>query len=321
MKKKTKINIIVCGGNGFIGYNILEELIKNKNYNVYATFNHSHKKLKKVKWIKANLLNEKKVKKILKNKDIVIQAAAVTTGSKDIIKRPYIHITNNIVMNTLLLRSSYENHVRHFIFFSCTVMYNSSSLFHTEKSKNIIDENSNYFGVGNMKMYIEKQCLFYSKLKRTKFSILRHSNIYGPHDKFDANTSHVLPNFLNKALNKKKKFQIWGNGKSIRDYLYVKDLFECVKILISKQQKNFEIYNVGSENPISILNLAKKILSIANQKKEIRFVKNDYSIDNQIKINTKKIKSLNWKPNNSLDDGIEKTLNWYKDNIYGVKKK
>ena len=46
MKKKTKINIIVCGGNGFIGYNILEELIKNKNYNVYATFNHSHKKLK-----------------------------------------------------------------------------------------------------------------------------------------------------------------------------------------------------------------------------------------------------------------------------------
>ena len=102
--------------------------------------------------------------------------------------------------------------------------------------------------------------------------------------------------------------------------MYVKDLFECVKILISKQQKNFEIYNVGSENPISILNLAKKILSIANQKKEIRFVKNDYSIDNQIKINTKKIKSLNWKPNNSLDDGIEKTLNWYKDNIYGVKK-
>ena len=166
-----------------------------------------------------------------------------------------------------------------------------------------------------------KNSAYYSKLKRTKFSILRHSNIYGPHDKFDANTSHVLPNFLNKALNKKKKFQIWGNGKSIRDFLYVKDLFECVKILISKQQKNFEIYNVGSENPISILNLAKKILSIANQKKEIRFVKNDYSIDNQIKINTKKIKSLNWKPNNSLDDGIEKTLNWYKDNIYGVKKK
>ena len=215
MKKNSKLNIIVCGGNGFIGYNILEELIKNKNYNVYATFNHKHKNIKRVKWIKANLLNDKKVNEILKNKDIVIQAAAITTGSKDVITRPYIHVTDNIIMNTLLLRSAYENNVKHFIFFSCTVMYNSSNKFHTEKSKNIIKENSNYFGVGNMKMYIEKQCLFYSKLKKTKFTILRHSNIYGPYDKFDENTSHVLPNFLKKALNKDKKFIIWGNGKSI----------------------------------------------------------------------------------------------------------
>ena len=64
MKRRSKVNIIVCGGNGFIGYNILEELTKNKNYNVYATFNDSQKKLKKVKWIKANLLNENKVKQI-----------------------------------------------------------------------------------------------------------------------------------------------------------------------------------------------------------------------------------------------------------------
>ena len=313
MKKNSKINIIVCGGNGFIGYNILEELIKNKNYNVYATFNHKHKNIKRVKWIKANLLNDKKVNEILKNKDIVIQAAAITTGSKDVITRPYIHVTDNIIMNTLLLRSAYENNVKHFIFFSCTVMYNSSNKFHTEKSKNIIKENSNYFGVGNMKMYIEKQCLFYSKLKKTKFTILRHSNIYGPYDKFDENTSHVLPNFLNKALNEDKKFLIWGNGKSIRDFLYIKDLVECIKVLLKKQKSNFEIFNVGSEKPISITELAKQILLITKKNKVIKYMNNNYSIDNKIKISTKKIKLLKWKPKHSPEEGIEKTINWYKN--------
>ena len=63
MKTKSKINIIVCGGNGFIGTNILEELTKKKNYNIFATFNNSHKNIKKSQMDKTNLLNEKKVKK------------------------------------------------------------------------------------------------------------------------------------------------------------------------------------------------------------------------------------------------------------------
>ncbi len=319
MEMKSKINIIVCGGNGFIGTNIIKELVKKKNFNVFATYNKKHKIIKNVKWIKANLLNEKKVNEILKNKDIVIQAAAITTGSKDVIKRPFIHVTDNIIMNTLLLRSAYENYVKHFIFFSCTVMYNSSNSYHSEKSKNIINEKSNYFGVGNMKMYIEKQCLFYSKLKRTKFSILRHSNIYGPNDKFNENTSHVLPNFINKSLNNKKNFLIWGNGKSIRDFLFIEDLTNCIKVLIKKQKSKFEIFNVGSKEPISITELAKTILMISKKEKTIKYIKNNYTIDTKIKINTKKIMSLGWKPNYSLKEGIEKTINWYKKNIYNEK--
>ena len=313
MKKKPKINILVCGGNGFIGYNILNHLTKNNNYNIYATYRHKHKAVKKVNWIKADLLNNNTVKKVLKNKDIVIQAAAITTGSKDVVKRPYIHVTDNIIMNTLLLRSAYENYVKHFIFFSCTVMYNSSNSFHSETSKNIINDDSPYFGVGNMKMFVENQCLFYSKLKRTKFSILRHTNIYGPHDKFNENTSHVLPNFINKALNKKNNFLIWGNGKSIRDFLYIDDLVECVKILIKKQKKNFEILNVGSGKPININQLAKIILKISKKIKKIKNIKTNFSIDNKIKLKTNKIKSYGWKPKYSLKDGIEKTIIWYKN--------
>jgi nucleoside-diphosphate-sugar epimerase len=191
-------------------------------------------------------------------------------------------------------------------------MYNSSNVKHDEKSKNIVKEDSPYFGVGNMKMYIEKQALFYSKLKRTKFTILRHSNIYGPHDKFDENSAHVLPNFLNKALNEKKIFSIWGNGKSVRDFLYIGDLINCIKIIIAKQKSNYEIFNVGSNNPITILQLAKIILKVVKRKKIIKYVNKSFSIDNKIKISNKKINSLNWRPKYSLELGVRKTINWLK---------
>lgn len=310
IKKK---NILILGGTGFIGRNLVEELSKIKNFKVFASY-HKRKKFnnKNVTWVKANLKNKKKIDNILKNKDIIIQAAAVTTSSKDVINRPYIHVTDNIIINTLLLRSAFENNIKHFIFFSCTVMYNSSNVKHDEKSKNIVKEDSPYFGVGNMKMYIEKQALFYSKLKRTKFTILRHSNIYGPHDKFDENSAHVLPNFLNKALNEKKIFSIWGNGKSVRDFLYIDDLINCIKIIIAKQKSNYEIFNVGSNNPITILQLAKIILKVVKRKKIIKYVNKSFSIDNKIKISNKKINSLNWRPKYSLELGVRKTINWLK---------
>ena len=69
-----------------------------------------------MKWIKINLKNKNKIDEVLKNKDTVIQAAAITTSSKDVVNKPYIHVTDNIIINTLLLRSSFENNIKHFIF-------------------------------------------------------------------------------------------------------------------------------------------------------------------------------------------------------------
>ena len=312
LKKK---NILILGGTGFIGRNLVETLSKNKNLNIFATYNKRNNfYCKNVKWIKINLKNKNKIDEVLKNKDTVIQAAAITTSSKDVVNKPYIHVTDNIIINTLLLRSSFENNIKHFIFFSCTVMYNTSNLKHSETSRNLIKENSPYYGVGSMKMYIEKQALFYSKLNRTKFTILRHSNIYGPYDKFDENTSHVLPNFIKKAMNNNKVFNIWGNGKSVRDFLHINDLISCVKILINKQKLSYQVFNVGSDKPINISKLAHIVLSILKKKKLIKYIKTKPAIENKIMINTSKIKSLGWKPKYSLKQGIEKTINWYKKN-------
>ena len=78
--------------------------------------------------IKADLTNSKDVKKALEGVDVIIQLAATTSGAKDIVSMPYIHVTDNAVMNSLILREAFEKQIEHFIFPSCTVMYQSSDI-------------------------------------------------------------------------------------------------------------------------------------------------------------------------------------------------
>ena len=185
--------ILILGSSGFIGKNIVKNFDKKK-FSLYGTyFKNKQKENSNIKYIKANLTNKASVKKILKGIDIVIQAAAVTGGIKDAKKNPIKYIVDNAIMNSIILESVFQNKVKHFIFFSCTVMYPLS-----KKSMKENDFNANgkiypsYFGGAWNKIYIEKMCEFYSRISKTKFTILRHSNVFGPYDKFNLETSHFL---------------------------------------------------------------------------------------------------------------------------------
>ena len=231
--------ILICGATGFIGKNITLGLSKNKNYKIHAVrFKRpAYKTSSNVKWHKADLRNPDSVEKLIKGMDIVIQAAATTSGSKDIVSKPYIHVTDNAVINSYMFRSCFTHKVKHFIFPSCTVMYPSSKKATKESDFNgrIIDK---YKGAGETKVYLEKIAKFYSMLGNTKFTIIRHSNIYGPHDKYDLDKSHVFGATITKVMRAKKTLEVWGSGEEIRDFLYAEDLVEFVKKSIRKCQLN-----------------------------------------------------------------------------------
>jgi len=314
----NKKKILLCGATGFIGKNIALKLTKNKNYQLICTFWKSKPfKLKNCKWIKADLRNSKSVNKITKNIDIIIQAAATTSGAKTIISKPYEHVTDNAIMNSYLLRSSFENKIKHFIFFSCTVMYQSSKKPLKETDFNPSKELfPNYFGVGNTKLYIEKMCEFYSKISSTKFTCIRHSNVFGPFDKFDLNKSHFLGASITKVMNASKKITVWGNGKEKRDLIYIDDLVNFVKLSIQNQKSNFRIYNCGSGKSYSIENIIKKIIKISKKKIEIVYDRTQPTIKTFLSLDCKLAdKELGWKPKISLDKGIFFTLKWWKENF------
>lgn len=312
--KKT---ILICGSSGFVGKNVTK-FFSNKNFNLIALYfkNKPKKKLKGIKYFKADLTNFKDCLKFTKNIDILIQCAAVTSGAKDIINQPYLHITNNAVMNSYLLKASYINKVKHFIFTSCTVMYKNSR---KTLNENQVDEKKiykPYYGVAHTKLYIEKMCHFFSTISDIKFTVIRHSNLFGPYDKFDLVKGHFFGSSIVKIFKTKNRYiNIFGDGSEKRDFLYIKDFLLFLDLAIKKQKNNFEIFNCSFGKSFRIIDILNKIIYFSNKNKKIKKNKNSKSLKVNILVNSlKAFRILGWKPKFSMDLAIKETLRWYEKN-------
>ncbi|RLF34685.1 MAG: hypothetical protein DRM99_06100 [Thermoplasmata archaeon] len=317
MKKK----ILICGATGFIGRNIAEYYIGKNDFEVYGTyFNSKPLKNPGIRMIKADLTNREDVDELLKpGYDILVQAAATTSGAKEIVNKPYYHVTDNAVMNSLIFRSAFEHNIGHVIFFSCTVMHQSSDKPLKEDDFDANKEmHPRYFGVGWTKVYIEKMCEFYSRISSTKYTVVRHSNIFGPYDKFDLERSHVFGATMTKVMTAKDggKIVVWGTGEEERDLLYVSNLIDFVDLAIKKQKNKFELFNVGCGYSISIKDLVQKIIKYSGKKLEIEYDLSKPTIKTKLCLDTSKAKKLlGWTPKISLDEGIKRTIDWYKLNL------
>mgnify|MGYP003644894492 CR=1 FL=1 len=320
----TKKNILICGATGFMGTNIGDYFCAlSEEYNVYLA---GHKRsIDSSNFICVDLTNKQQVNDLFSKIkfDVVIQSAANTSGSKDIISKPYLHVTDNAVMNALILQACYDYSVGHFLFLSCGVMYNPDRSPVTEDDF-YLDEGifHRYFGVGWTKVYVEKLCEFYSGLGRTKHTVIRHSNTYGPHDKYDLEKSHMFGATITKVMtaNDGDDIVVWGDGSTERDLLYVDDVVDFIHKAIDKQETIYELYNVGYGDSFSVKEIVEKIISISGKDLSMTFDTTKPSIKTKLALISKKAyDELGWRPQHSLDEGIKKTIEWYRKNILETK--
>lgn len=308
--------LLILGGSGFIGRNCVEHFSKNDEYEItttYFTKEVSHP-IDGVKYIKVDLREEEQVKKIMRGQNIIIQAAATTTGSKDVMERPYLHVTDNAVMNSWIFREAMLNNAEHLIFLSCTVMYQSKDIPQKESDWSIADDiYKNYFGVGKMKIFSEDMCDFYSRLGTTKYTAIRHSNVYGPYDKFDLEKCHVVPAFINKIINSTNVLDVWGDGLAKRDILFITDLVNMIEKVIDEQDCKYELFNCGAGKAYSIKELANVIMSVNKKELIIKYDASKPNIPTVVILNCDKAnKKLGWYPKTTIEEGMKITSEWYK---------
>ena len=307
--------VLICGANGFIGKNLVDAFAGK--YDVRAVdIVLPQERRPDVQWIKLDLRKREDVKRAVEGVDIVLHYAATTTGAADVVSRPYIHVTDNVVMTSLLVREAHEQGVEHFVMPSCTIMYGSSTRPVLEEDYNELAIPEQYYGAGQTKVYLEKMCYFFSKFKKTKYSVLRQSNIYGPNDKFDLEKGHVFAASIMKICHSSDKVIVWGSGEEERDLLYIDDLVSCVESVITKQEEYYCLINVGTGLSISISSLVEKMIQISGKSLQIVYDESKPTIKTKLAVDVSKAsKMFDWSPQVSIESGIKKTLAWYRKNI------
>ena len=313
------IKVLICGATGFIGRNLAEHFAKRDDLQVYGVhFKRPALDNPSIIPLQADLTRADEVDRVVAGMDVIIQAAASTSGARDIIQRPYIHVTDNAIMNSLLLRAAYEHAAKQFIYFSCSVMYPSAELPLLESDFDpSVGLHPRYFGVGWTKVYGEKMCEFYGGLGRTKHTIIRQSNIFGPHDKYDLERSHVFGATMTKVMQSQgEPITVWGNGTEARDLLYVDDLVNFVELAMDRQQSLCELVNVGSGEAVSVRDLVEMIIATSGKALDIKFDLTKPNIDTHLCLDTSRARDIfGWEPRTSLSDAIRRTMDWYKANL------
>jgi len=318
-------NILITGGAGYIGSHISEILAKNKK-KIYIIDNLSsgYRKLinKKAKFFKANILNYKIVKKIIKkNKiDSVIHLAAnliISEGEK----YPKKYFKNNVTGTQNLLKACSDSTIKNFIFSSTAAIYKDGQFKVSENS--IIKPKSVY---GKTKIKCEKIIQSFCKKSHINYGILRYFNIAGssPSGKIGLinKSDHLFKNFSREIMKKKPVLKIYGNnyktkdGSCIRDFVHVSDIAEIhLKVLnkIDKINKSV-VLNCGYNKGTSVLEVAKEFKKQTSKKVKILITKRRKAdLVKIIATNKKLMRFIQWKPKfNDLRKIVKSCLMWEK---------
>lgn len=309
--------VLVTGGSGFIGANLVKKML-SLGANVRATIHNKDPVIKdeKIEYIKCDLLNMSDCKRSVEGREFVFMCAANTSGAAVIASTPLVHVTPNIIMNTQILEAAYLAKVKKFIFLSSNAAYPATGDRPVREDEMFNgDPYDTYFGVGWMKRFGEVLCRLYSeKLKNPMPTVvLRPSNIYGPYDDFDFATSHVMAATIRKVVERHNPIKIWGTGNDVRDLIYIDDFIDA---MISAAQKiaTHDSINIAYGKGYTVkevLGIAMKVDGYNNP--EITYDTTKPSMIPIRLIDTKKAeKVLGFKAVTGLEEGITKTINWYR---------
>jgi GDP-L-fucose synthase len=164
-----------------------------------------------------------------------------------------------------------------------------------------------------------KMCQAYRKQYGFNAISLMPTNLYGPNDNFDLESSHVLPAMIAKfhaALSHSKHWEVklWGDGSAMREFLHVDDLAEACFVCM-KDYNEFEHINVGTGEDVTIKELAQTVADVVGYNRDINWDSTKPNGTPRKVLNVDKIKALGWEPKISLKEGIKTTYEWYKDYV------
>ena len=298
------MKIIITGGSGFIGSNIATQLKKEHDVTIFDL----KKKIPDIDFIEGDVTDLESVKRSITNCDLVIHLAA-TLGVVNVEQHPVQTLDTNLGGTKNVLEACRTNNIKKIIFSSSSEVYGEPVSVPIKETDNAIPITT----YGTSKFVAEEYIKAYSKNYGIQYTIFRLFNVYG----LMQATDWVLPEFVDRAISN-QPIIVHNDGSQIRAFCYVSDVAAAFQTAL--ETANGEIINIGNNNePISIKELAEKIIYLTNSKSEIKFVsfgeskRNRTEIMKRIPDIEKAKKILNYSPKISLDEGIQKVVKYRKE--------
>ncbi len=299
------MNILVIGGNGFIGSHLIDVLIlKGHKVRVYDLFNERYRSpLKKVDYRISSLDNIPDLHEALLEIDIVFHLASASvpsTSNVDMVSG----INNNIIPTINLLNLMLELKIKRFVYFSSGGSIYGYPKYLPLNEDHPLNPISSY---GVEKLTIEKYLLLYQQMYGLKPLILRPSNPYGPRQGHYV-AQGVISTFLRK-VEMNESITVFGNGNAEKDYIYISDLVRIVYELSMENESG--IYNIGSGIGTSLNKIIEEIKKATKKTIKINYIdKKSYDVDQFVLDNSKTMNIIEYKPLISIEVGISKTWDW-----------
>ena len=304
MNKDSKI--YVAGNRGLVGSAIVRLLNSEGYVNILSTPSSY--------W---DLRRQEDVERFfrLNQPEYVFLAAAKVGGIKANSDYPAQFIRDNLQIQTNVIDAAYRHGVKKLMFLGSSCIYPkiaTQPILEDQFMSGPLEPTNDAYAIA--KIAGIRMCQAYYQQYGFKAISLMPTNLYGPNDNFDLETSHVLPALI-RRFHEAKEFnapyiECWGDGSSMREFLHVDDLAKAC-LLCMESYDDSEIINVGTGKDMSIKELVKLASNIIDYKGKVQWDTSKPNGTPRKVLNIDKIKSLGWNPKISIHDGLYKTYQWY----------
>lgn len=308
------VKIYIAGHRGMVGSSICRNLVAN-GYNNIVVRSSSN----------LDLRNQKEVDDFFETEkpDVVIDAAARVGGILANNNYPYQFLLENMQMQNNLIDAAHRWDVKKFIFLGSSCIYPKMAPQPMKEEcllTSTLETTNEWYAIA--KISGVKLCESVRKQFGKDFVSLMPTNMYGPFDNYDLDTSHVLPAMLRKFHDAKQNnhapVTLWGTGSPMREFMHVDDLSNAVLFALGQVLPD-NLYNVGYGSDVTIKELAHIIQEQIGHQGEIIWDTTKPDGTPRKWMDSSKMKALGWKPKYSLEEGIANTYHWFLNNIENYK--
>ena len=303
--------IFVAGHKGLVGSAIVRNL-KAKGFTNILTADRNQVDLTNLTAVKMFFL--------LEQPEYVFMAAAKVGGILANRDYPADFIYENLMIQSNIISCAAESEVKKLLFLGSSCIYPKFAeqpITEDQLLSGHLESSNEAYAIA--KIAGIKMCQAYRRQHGINAISLMPTNLYGPNDNFDHNSSHVLPAMISKfhgSLDKSEHWvvKLWGDGSPMREFLHVDDLAEACYTCMEKYDGEEHI-NVGTGEDVTIKELAETIVDVVGYKNAYEWDTSKPNGTPRKVLNVDKIKSLGWEPKISLREGIESTYEWFKENV------